>query len=94
MSKSNAEGTAMRAYMLWEAAGRPEGDSERFWFRAEQEMAEGDKPAKAPRAPSTKARKTEGGDASARPKPAAKARGGKGATEPKTAKPEMPESKR
>jgi len=27
-----------RAYLKWEAAGRPEGDGSRFWFEAEQEL--------------------------------------------------------
>jgi hypothetical protein len=27
-----------RAYQLWEAAGRPEGDGVRFWVEAEREM--------------------------------------------------------
>jgi len=29
---------ALRAYELWEAAGRPEGRSEEFWFQAEEEF--------------------------------------------------------
>lgn len=27
-----------RAYAMWEAAGKPEGDDQRFWFEAEQEL--------------------------------------------------------
>jgi hypothetical protein len=27
-----------RAYLKWEAAGRPEGDGSRFWLEAEQEL--------------------------------------------------------
>ena len=27
-----------RAYQLWDAAGRPEGDADRFWFEAEHEL--------------------------------------------------------
>jgi hypothetical protein len=29
---------AMRAYQLWDAAGRPEGRSDEFWFLAEEEF--------------------------------------------------------
>jgi hypothetical protein len=28
-----------RAYILWEAAGRPEGDGVEFWLMAERELA-------------------------------------------------------
>jgi hypothetical protein len=33
--------TQMRAYCLWEQAGRPDGDAarENFWFQAEREVA-------------------------------------------------------
>ncbi len=27
-----------RAYQLWEAAGRPEGESEKYWLEAEAEV--------------------------------------------------------
>jgi hypothetical protein len=29
---------ALRAYQLWDAAGRPEGRSEEFYYAAEQEL--------------------------------------------------------
>jgi len=29
---------ALRAYQLWDAAGRPEGRSDEFYFAAEQEL--------------------------------------------------------
>lgn len=29
-----------RAYALWEAAGRPDGQDKEFWAMAEQELAE------------------------------------------------------
>jgi hypothetical protein len=29
---------ALRAYQLWDAAGRPEGRSEEFFFQAEEEL--------------------------------------------------------
>jgi hypothetical protein len=29
---------ALRAYQLWDAAGRPEGRSEEFYFQAEEEF--------------------------------------------------------
>jgi len=29
---------ALRAYELWDAAGRPEGRSEEFYFQAEEEF--------------------------------------------------------
>jgi len=28
-----------KAYLLWEAAGRPEGDGVEFWIQAEEELA-------------------------------------------------------
>lgn len=35
----NIEGTVReRAYLLWEAAGRPEGDGVEFWLKAEEEL--------------------------------------------------------
>jgi hypothetical protein len=33
-----------RAYWLWEKAGRPEGQSERFWMEARERIAEVDRP--------------------------------------------------
>ena len=27
-----------RAYFLWEQAGRPDGDGQRFWFQAQSEI--------------------------------------------------------
>ena len=35
MGESNI---ALRAYQLWDAAGRPEGRSEEFYFAAEEEL--------------------------------------------------------
>jgi hypothetical protein len=32
-----------RAYELWEAAGKPEGDGARFWLAAEQELHQADR---------------------------------------------------
>jgi hypothetical protein len=29
---------ALRAYELWDAAGRPEGIADEFWFQAEEEF--------------------------------------------------------
>jgi hypothetical protein len=29
---------ALRAYQLWDEAGRPEGRADEFWFRAEEEF--------------------------------------------------------
>jgi hypothetical protein len=31
----------LRAYLLWEAAGRPAGDGAQFWLEAEQELRRG-----------------------------------------------------
>jgi hypothetical protein len=31
---------ALRAYQLWDAAGRPEGRSDEFYFQAEEEFRE------------------------------------------------------
>jgi DUF2934 family protein len=42
---------ALRAYELWDAAGRPEGRSEEFYFQAEEEfrkMLEEERPNPAP----------------------------------------------
>ena len=36
------------AYQLWERAGRPEGQSERFWWEAEQQINRSRRPAVAP----------------------------------------------
>lgn len=33
------EAVRERAYLLWEEAGRPEGDGVDFWVRAEQELS-------------------------------------------------------
>ena len=57
-----------RAYALWEAAGRPEGQDEHFWFAAAAELAQAGEPAPAPEA-TDGAEGTEGGDATD-PKPA------------------------
>jgi len=35
---SDASNIAQRAYELWDAAGRPEGQADEFWFRAEEEF--------------------------------------------------------
>jgi hypothetical protein len=35
------EATRVRAYHLWERAGRPEGDSVSFWLEAESELTAG-----------------------------------------------------
>lgn len=36
---SREERVRRRAYELWEAAGKPAGDHERFWHQAEAELA-------------------------------------------------------
>jgi hypothetical protein len=33
-----------RAHELWEAAGRPEGREQEFWYRAEREITNSDAP--------------------------------------------------
>jgi Protein of unknown function (DUF2934) len=38
MSESSVPNIALRAYQLWDAAGRPEGRSEEFYFQAEEEL--------------------------------------------------------
>jgi hypothetical protein len=35
---SDASNIALRAYELWDEAGRPEGRADEFWFRAEEEF--------------------------------------------------------
>jgi hypothetical protein len=36
----NEEEVRERAYLLWEEAGRPEGDGVDFWVQAEQQLLE------------------------------------------------------
>jgi hypothetical protein len=38
MSEPTVPNIALRAYQLWDAAGRPEGRSEEFYFQAEEEF--------------------------------------------------------
>ena len=38
MSADPSPTIALRAYQLWEAAGRPEGRDEDFYFQAEEEL--------------------------------------------------------
>jgi hypothetical protein len=40
MPESNVPSIAVRAYQLWEAAGRPEGRDQEFYFQAEEELRE------------------------------------------------------
>jgi len=41
-SKSvSEEAVGLRAYLKWEAAGRPDGDGFRFWLEAEREVLRG-----------------------------------------------------
>ena len=35
---SRDSSVSARAYQLWDAAGRPEGEADRFWFEAEHEL--------------------------------------------------------
>ena len=42
-----AESPRALAYQLWEQAGRPEGQAERFWLEAEERIAQVDRPATA-----------------------------------------------
>jgi hypothetical protein len=37
----SAEDIRLRAYRKWESAGKPTGDSIRFWLEAEQELGQG-----------------------------------------------------
>jgi hypothetical protein len=41
------EALQRRAYWLWEKAGRPEGQSERFWREAKERIAQVERPATA-----------------------------------------------
>jgi hypothetical protein len=43
MNKRIDESVAVRAYELWEKAGRPKGRDEEFWRLAEQEVLNEDK---------------------------------------------------
>ena len=38
MSTENQSDIAERAYQLWDAAGRPDGEADRFWHNAEHEL--------------------------------------------------------
>jgi hypothetical protein len=38
MSNGSVPNIALRAYQLWDAAGRPEGRAEEFYFQAEEEL--------------------------------------------------------
>jgi hypothetical protein len=38
MSVDEVPNIALRAYQLWEAAGRPQGRDEEFYFQAEEEL--------------------------------------------------------
>ncbi len=38
MANPNDEQIRVRAHQLWEAAGRPEGREQDFWYQAEQEL--------------------------------------------------------
>ena len=38
MPEHTVPNIAFRAYQLWDAAGRPEGRSDEFWFLAEEEF--------------------------------------------------------
>ena len=38
MSETLVPNIALRAYQLWDAAGRPEGRSDEFYFQAEEEL--------------------------------------------------------
>lgn len=35
---SNEKDISARAYQLWQAAGEPEGEANRFWYQAEKEL--------------------------------------------------------
>ena len=35
------EAIRMRAYLKWEAAGKPKGQDDRFWHEAEKELSQG-----------------------------------------------------
>ena len=38
MPDSTVPNVALRAYQLWDAAGRPEGRAEEFYYQAEEEL--------------------------------------------------------
>lgn len=38
MENDRETNISARAYQLWDAAGRPEGEADRFWFEAEHEI--------------------------------------------------------
>ena len=37
-SKASMPTIGLRAYQLWDAADRPEGQADKFWFQAEEEL--------------------------------------------------------
>jgi DUF2934 family protein len=40
MDKPRDEQIRERAHLLWQAAGEPEGQQDRFWFEAERELTQ------------------------------------------------------
>ncbi|MET4801068.1 DUF2934 domain-containing protein [Bradyrhizobium sp. LB11.1] len=42
MAKPTDEQIRERAHLLWQAAGEPEGQQDRFWFEAERELTRSD----------------------------------------------------
>lgn len=44
MPETTIEQIRQRAHELWEAAGRPEGREQEFWYQAERELKTGDTP--------------------------------------------------
>ncbi len=71
----NEDRIRQRAYEIWEQEGRPQGEDMRHWLQAFQEIAAGadtdSQPARKPRA-----KKDPGSAKAAKPKAAAKAKGG------------------
>jgi len=49
MSSPTQEEIRSRAYQLWQAAGEPAGQSDKFWYQAENDLiAEGSKQGEVP----------------------------------------------
>jgi hypothetical protein len=42
MQNPTEEQIRQRAHLLWQAAGQPEGQQDRFWYEAERELTQQD----------------------------------------------------
>lgn len=74
MQAVSHETIELRAYQLWEEAGRPYGRSDEFWSRASSELATDGGPVKAAKKAAPKTKAATSTKAKAVAEPAAKAK--------------------